>query len=94
MEWDGQQRVAREPRERINRRFPARYEDVKEGVRGENLEPDPEAQRLIDEKEKLDEERLDEKASRIRNIEIRRNRQRKKSARQKKERNEKKRSQP
>jgi hypothetical protein len=61
MEWDGQQRAAREPRDRINRRFPAQYEDIEEIVREENLEPDPEAQRLIDEKEILDAERKRQK---------------------------------
>jgi hypothetical protein len=48
---------AQAPRDRTNRRFTARYEDVEEGVRGENLEPDPEAQRLINDKQKIDEER-------------------------------------
>jgi hypothetical protein len=49
MVWDGEMRAAREPR--------AQTEDVEESVLEENLQQDPEAQRLIEVKEKLDAER-------------------------------------
>jgi hypothetical protein len=57
MVWDGEMRAAREPRAQINPRYPARYEDVEESALEENLQQDPEAQRLIEVKEKLDAER-------------------------------------
>jgi hypothetical protein len=53
MEWDGELRTTQEPRDQINRRFPARYEDTEKGVWRENLEPDPEAEGLIDEKKQF-----------------------------------------
>jgi hypothetical protein len=57
MEWDGQQRAELAPWDQINKKFPARYEDVEENVQEENLEPDPEAQRLLDDKQKIDAEK-------------------------------------
>jgi hypothetical protein len=56
-EWSGKEMATSAPRAKINRRFPAQYEDLEEGVRKENLEQDPEAQRIIKDKRKLDEER-------------------------------------
>jgi hypothetical protein len=50
------------PRTKINRQFPARYEDVEENVRSENLEPEPEAVDLVKQKEELDTERKRRKA--------------------------------
>jgi hypothetical protein len=50
-------RSAVAPRDWINWQFPARYEYIEEGLRRENLEPDPESQRLIDQQKEIDEEK-------------------------------------
>jgi hypothetical protein len=61
-EWSGQVMATSAPRTKINRRFPARYEDVEENVRKENLEPEPEAEDLVKQKEELDADRKRHKA--------------------------------
>jgi hypothetical protein len=94
MEWDGQQRAAQEPRAKINRRFPARYEDSEEGVRGENLEPDPEAQWPINEKEKLDAERKRRKSISNKKYRDKIKQEKKEKRKEEERRNKMKRSQP
>jgi hypothetical protein len=49
--------AASAPRTKINRRFPAQYEDVEENVRSENLEPEPEAEDLVKQKKRTGEKK-------------------------------------